>query len=120
MNKISNIKILALFLACGSFASADLDASPEGVSKIKYIGYSQLGNPADVLKVKTEAARALSDGIEHQYYLEDILGNMRFLPAGRVQNAMGIRLVVITALILTCLPDQAAKVWGELPKYLRG
>jgi NADPH:quinone reductase-like Zn-dependent oxidoreductase len=62
MNKISNIKILALFLACGSFASADLDASPEGVSQIKYIGYSQLGNPADVLKVKTEAARALSDG----------------------------------------------------------
>jgi len=34
-------------------------------------------------------ARALSDGIEHQYELEDILGNMRFLPAGRVQNAMG-------------------------------
>jgi len=34
-------------------------------------------------------ARALSDGIEHQYKLEDILGNMRFLPAGRVQNAMG-------------------------------
>jgi len=34
-------------------------------------------------------ARALSDGIEHQYQLEDILGNMRFLPAGRVQNAMG-------------------------------
>ena len=34
-------------------------------------------------------ARALADGIEHQYNLEDILGNMRFLPAGRVQNAMG-------------------------------
>jgi ribonucleoside-diphosphate reductase alpha chain len=34
-------------------------------------------------------AKALSDGIEHQYQLEDILGNMRFLPAGRVQNAMG-------------------------------
>jgi len=39
-------------------------------------------------KVK-RIARALSDGIEHQYKLEDILGNMRFLPAGRVQNAMG-------------------------------
>ena len=34
-------------------------------------------------------ARALSDNEEHQYELEDILGNMRFLPAGRVQNAMG-------------------------------
>jgi len=39
-------------------------------------------------KVK-RIAKALSDGIEHQYKLEDILGNMRFLPAGRVQNAMG-------------------------------
>jgi len=34
-------------------------------------------------------ARALSDGIEHQYELESILGNMRFLPAGRVQSAIG-------------------------------
>ena len=39
-------------------------------------------------KVK-RIARALADGVEHQYNLEDILGNMRFLPAGRVQNAMG-------------------------------
>jgi len=34
-------------------------------------------------------ARALCDDSEHQYTLEDILGNMRFLPAGRVQSAMG-------------------------------
>jgi len=34
-------------------------------------------------------ARALADGIEHQYEMEDILGDMRFLPAGRVQSAMG-------------------------------
>ena len=34
-------------------------------------------------------ARALSDGIEHRYELESILGNMRFLPAGRVQAAIG-------------------------------
>jgi len=34
-------------------------------------------------------AKALCDNDEHQYHLEDILGNMRFLPAGRVQNAMG-------------------------------
>jgi ribonucleoside-diphosphate reductase alpha chain len=39
-------------------------------------------------KVK-RIARALADGIEHQYELEDIFGGMRFLPAGRVQNAMG-------------------------------
>ena len=34
-------------------------------------------------------ARTLSDGIEHQYQLEEILGEMRFLPAGRVQAAIG-------------------------------
>jgi len=34
-------------------------------------------------------ARALCDGQEHRYSLEDILGNMRFLPAGRVQSAIG-------------------------------
>ena len=34
-------------------------------------------------------ARALSDGAEHRYDLESILGNMRFLPAGRVQSAVG-------------------------------
>src|SRR6056300_517408 len=34
-------------------------------------------------------AKALCDNDTHQYALEDILGNMRFLPAGRVQNAMG-------------------------------
>jgi NADPH:quinone reductase-like Zn-dependent oxidoreductase len=62
MNKISNIKILALFLACGSFASADLHANPERNSQSKYISYSQLGNPADVLKVKTETTRTLSSG----------------------------------------------------------
>ena len=34
-------------------------------------------------------ARTLSDGQEHRYELESILGNMRFLPAGRVQAAIG-------------------------------
>ena len=36
-------------------------------------------------------AKSLSDGIEHQYELEEILGEMRFLPAGRVQSAIGSR-----------------------------
>ena len=39
-------------------------------------------------KVK-RIARALADGAEHQWATEEILGEMRFLPAGRVQNAMG-------------------------------
>ena len=34
-------------------------------------------------------AKALSDNKEHQYDLEKIFGNMRFLPAGRVQAAIG-------------------------------
>lgn len=34
-------------------------------------------------------ANALSDNEDHRYKLEGILGNMRFLPAGRVQAAIG-------------------------------
>ena len=34
-------------------------------------------------------ANALCDNEEHKLELEDILGNMRFLPAGRVQAAIG-------------------------------
>jgi len=41
-------------------------------------------------KVK-RIAKSLSDGIDHQYNLEVILGEMKFLPAGRVQAAIGSR-----------------------------
>ena len=34
-------------------------------------------------------AGTLCDGPEHQYALEEVLGEMRFLPAGRVQSAIG-------------------------------
>ena len=34
-------------------------------------------------------ANALQDSKEHELELQDILGNMRFLPAGRVQSAIG-------------------------------
>ena len=36
-------------------------------------------------------AGALCDSDEHRLELDDILGNMRFLPAGRVQSAIGSR-----------------------------
>ncbi|MDB9885683.1 zinc-dependent alcohol dehydrogenase family protein [Gammaproteobacteria bacterium] len=62
MKNFSNIKILALILAYSSFAIADHHASSEHDSQIKYVSYSQLGNPADVLEVKKEASRALSSG----------------------------------------------------------
>ena len=38
-------------------------------------------------------AGALADGDDHKYELQDILGEMRFLPAGRVQSAIGSRRV---------------------------
>ncbi len=36
-------------------------------------------------------ADSMSDNDEHKYELEEIFGNLKFLPAGRVQNAMGSR-----------------------------
>ena len=39
-------------------------------------------------------AEALSDNDEHRFELEDILGNMRFLPAGRVQSAIGSKRII--------------------------
>ena len=62
MKNFSNIKILALILAYSSFAMADHHASSEHDSQTKYVTYSQLGNPADVLEVKKEASRALNSG----------------------------------------------------------
>ena len=56
----------------------------EEIDKMKY----RLEGETFDGKIK-RIAKALCDGIEHQYKLEDILGNRRFLPAGRVQNAMG-------------------------------
>ena len=56
----------------------------EEIDKMKY----RLEDETFDGKIK-RIAKALCDGIEHQYKLEDILGTMRFLPAGRVQNAMG-------------------------------
>ncbi len=57
--------------------------------EIDAMKYRQEGESFDD-KVKRMAA-ALNDTEEHQLELEDIFGNMRFLPAGRVQNAMGSR-----------------------------
>ena len=62
MKNFSNIKILALILAYSSFAMADHHASSGHDSQTKYVTYSQLGNPADVLEVKKEASRALNSG----------------------------------------------------------
>ena len=55
--------------------------------EIDEMKYRQKGETFDD-KIK-RIAKTLCDGAEHQYTLEDILGNMRFLPAGRVQSAIG-------------------------------
>ena len=55
--------------------------------EIDAMKYRQAGESFDE-KVK-RIARALADGTEHQWEMEEILGNMRFLPAGRVQSAIG-------------------------------
>jgi len=57
--------------------------------EIDAMKYRQDGESFDD-KIKRMAG-ALNDTPEHQLELEDIFGNMRFLPAGRVQNAMGSR-----------------------------
>jgi mitochondrial enoyl-[acyl-carrier protein] reductase / trans-2-enoyl-CoA reductase len=62
MTKISNIKMFTLFLAYSFIGLADLNASSEHKSQTKYISYSKIGNPADVLEVKKETARDLNSG----------------------------------------------------------
>ena len=55
--------------------------------EIDKMKYRQEGESFDD-KVQRIAV-ALSDGDEHEFELKDILGDLRFLPAGRVQNAIG-------------------------------
>lgn len=67
---------------------------------IEYIGPTMpLSQEIDKMKYRQDGesfddkikriANALCDNDEHKFELEDILGNMRFLPAGRVQSAIG-------------------------------
>ncbi|MDG1495554.1 MAG: zinc-dependent alcohol dehydrogenase family protein [Porticoccaceae bacterium] len=59
MKNFSIIAILTLFLSSISLAVAG-DGSGEGSRK--YIEFSQIGNPAEVLQIKQESARALASG----------------------------------------------------------
>ena len=51
--------------------------------EIDEMKYRQTGESFEE-KIK-RISRALMDDVNHKNALEDILGNMRFLPAGRVQ-----------------------------------
>ena len=68
--------------------------------------YRQEGESFDD-KVK-RLASALSDDKEHKMYLEEILGYMRFLPAGRVQSSAGSKRITtafncfVSALWMPC------------------
>ena len=55
--------------------------------EIDEMKYRQKGESFDE-KIK-RIANALCDDDKHKFELEDILGDMRFLPAGRVQSAIG-------------------------------
>ena len=63
MNNIAKTALLAFLLGLSGLASA---GHHEGVmhegAQVKHIGYSQMGDPATVLEVKTEVPRALSPG----------------------------------------------------------
>lgn len=70
------------------------------MKNIKYVGpKTPLSQEIDMMKYRQKEesfhdkivrmAGAMSDNEEHKYELEDIFGEMRFLPAGRVQSAIG-------------------------------
>jgi NADPH:quinone reductase-like Zn-dependent oxidoreductase len=62
MKHLSIIKTFAFILVFSPFAMASHHSINENKSYTKYVSYSQIGNPADVLEVKTEASRALKKG----------------------------------------------------------
>ena len=63
MNNTVKTTLLAFLLGFSAFASAGhhSGATHEG-TQVKHIGFSQMGDPATVLEVKTEASAALRPG----------------------------------------------------------
>ena len=63
MKNIANTTLLAFLLCTGSLATAEPHSNAEhDGNQVKHVGYSELGDPATVLEVKTEASRALGQG----------------------------------------------------------
>ena len=62
MKYLSIIKTFAFILVFSPFVMAGHHSSNEHTSHSKYVTYSQIGNPADVLEVKTEGSRSLNNG----------------------------------------------------------
>ena len=63
MKNIAKTTLLAFFLGTAALAAAGhhSGAAHEG-NQVKHVGFSQMGDPATVLEVKTEASRALRAG----------------------------------------------------------
>ena len=63
MKNIAKTTLLALLLGTGAFAAAGHHSGAEhGGDEVKHVGYSELGDPASVLEVKSETSRALGQG----------------------------------------------------------
>ena len=63
MKNIAQTTLLAFLLGTGSLATAEHHSNAEhDGNQVKHVGYSELGDPATVLEVKTEASRALGQG----------------------------------------------------------
>ncbi|MDG2047449.1 MAG: zinc-dependent alcohol dehydrogenase family protein [Halioglobus sp.] len=65
MKNISIVSVLALMLGitpCIAEEYSSNGASPKGDSSLKYVEFSEMGNPAKVLQVKADTARALENG----------------------------------------------------------
>jgi NADPH:quinone reductase-like Zn-dependent oxidoreductase len=63
MKNIAKTTLLAFLLGTGALATAGHHSDAEHYgNQVKHVGYSELGDPATVLEVKTEASRALGQG----------------------------------------------------------
>ncbi|TDG14673.1 alcohol dehydrogenase [Seongchinamella unica] len=65
MKTLSTVSILIFFLGAVSLALAGNSSGAgqqDGGAKLKYVEFSQLGNPAEVLVVKVDAPRSLKNG----------------------------------------------------------
>ena len=60
MKNVTKIALLALMLSTSGFATADHHAhTDDHATQLKHVGFSEMGEPATVLEVTSEASRAL-------------------------------------------------------------
>ena len=81
--------------------------------EIDQMKYCQEGESFDD-KIR-RLAGSMSDDEEHKYELQDIYGNQRFLPAGRVQNAMGSKRITtaFNCFVSGRIEDSMASIMGR-------